>query len=394
MPRNNFISNKNQMNLDKNMMNELIALRRELHQHPELSGKEFLTSEKLLRYVASNQPDEIITQPGGTGFAAVFEGKTPGKTILFRAELDALPICETNDFEYKSTFAGISHKCGHDGHATILAGLSRLLHQNPINSGKVILLFQPAEETGNGAKAILSDEKFEQIKPDFVFALHNLPGFPLNQIVVGNTNFAAASKGMIVKLFGKTSHAAYPESGISPALAMTGIIRDFIQLSLEKQNFEDFVLLTIIHSRLGDVAFGTSPGYAEVMATLRSYNNRDMEILTQKAIKIVEETTDKFGLTEKISFTEEFPATVNLPVAVDFVRKSALKNAYKIHEISQPFRWSEDFGHFANKFPGAFFGIGSGKNHPNLHNPDYDFPDEIIETGIRMFYGIIEEAQG
>ena len=379
------------MIFDKLFLNELFALRRELHQHPELSGKEFLTSEKLARYVASNQPDEIITQVGGTGFAAVFEGKTPGKTLLFRAELDALPISEINDFGHKSAFEGISHKCGHDGHVTILAGLSRLLHQNPIKSGKVILLFQPAEETGNGAKAILSDEKFEQIKPDFVFALHNLPGFPFNQIVVGNTNFAAASKGMIVKLFGKTSHAAYPESGLSPALAMTGIIRDFIQLSLDKQSFEDFVLLTIIHSRLGDVAFGTSPGYAEVMATLRSYNNRDMEILTQKAIKIVEETTDKFGLTEKISFTEEFPATVNQPVAVDFVRKSAAINGFKIHEINQPFRWSEDFGHFTNKFPGAFFGIGSGKNHPDLHNPDYDFPDELIETGIRMFYGIVRE---
>jgi amidohydrolase len=379
------------MIFDKLFLNELFALRRELHQMPELSGKEFLTSEKLIRYVASNQPEEIITQLEGTGFAAIFDGKIPGKTLLFRAEMDALPIFETNDFGHKSAFAGISHKCGHDGHATILAGLSHILHQNPIKSGKVILLFQPAEETGNGAKAVLSDEKFERVKPDFVFALHNLPGFPLNQIIVGNRHFAAASKGMIVKLFGKTAHAAYPESGISPALAMTGIIRDFIQLSLERQSFQDFVLLTIIHSRLGDVAFGTSPGYAEVMATLRSYNNRDMEILTQKAIKIVEEIVDKYVLTEKISFTDEFPATVNHPEAVDLVRKSAIENGYKIHEITQPFRWSEDFGHFTNKFPGAFFGIGSGKNHPDLHNPDYDFPDEIIETGIKMFDGIARE---
>ena len=379
------------MIFDKLFFNELFALRKDLHQHPELSGKEFLTSEKLAKYVASNQPDEIIRNLGVTGFAAVFEGKIPGKTLLFRAEMDALPINETNDFGHKSAFAGISHKCGHDGHATILAGLSNILHQNPIKSGKVMLLFQPAEETGNGAKAILSDERFEQIKPDFVFTLHNLPGFPFNQIVVGNTNFAAASKGMIVKLFGKTAHAAYPESGISPALAMTGIIKDFIQLSLEKQNFEDFVLLTIIHSRLGEVAFGTSPGYAEIMATLRSFDNNDMEILTQKAIKIVEETTDKYGLSEKISFTDEFPATITHPGAVDLVRKSALKNGYKIHEIMHPFRWSEDFGHFTNKFPGALFGIGSGKNHPDLHNPDYDFPDELIETGIKMFDGIARE---
>lgn len=394
MRRNYFISNKCHMNFDKNFLNELIALRKDLHQHPELSGKEIFTSENLARYVATNQPDKIITQLGGTGFAAIFEGKLPGKTLLFRAEMDALPISEINDFGHKSAFAGISHKCGHDGHATILAGLSRILHQNPINSGKVILLFQPAEETGNGAKAILLDKKFERIKPDFVFALHNLPGFPLDQIIVGDTNFAAASKGMIIKLFGKTSHAAYPESGLNPALAMTGIIRDLIQLSIEKQGFKDFVLLTIIHSRLGDMAFGTSPGYAEVMATLRSFNNRDMEILTQKAIKIVEETTDKYGLTEKINFTEEFPATVNHPGAVDFVRNSASKNGFTIHEINQPFRWSEDFGHFTNKFPGAFFGIGSGKNHPDLHNPDYDFADELIETGIRMFHGIVEEVQG
>ena len=380
------------MNSDKNFLNELIAVRKDLHQHPELSGKEYHTSEKLAGFVASNQPDEIITKLGGTGFAAVFEGKMPGKTLLFRAEMDALPITEINYFGHKSAFAGISHKCGHDGHATILAGLSRILNENPIKSGKVILLFQPSEETGNGAKAILSDEKFELFRPDFVFALHNLPGFPLNQIVVGDKHFAAASKGMIVKLFGKTAHAAYPESGISPALAMTEIIRNFIQLSLEKQGFEDFVLLTIIHSRLGEIAFGTSPGYAEIMATLRSFINSDMEILTQKAIKIVEETTDKFGLSEKISFTDEFPATVNHPGAVDFVRKSVLKNGYKIHEITQPFRWSEDFGHFTNQFSGAFFGVGSGKNHPDLHNPDYDFPDELIETGIKMFYGIIREV--
>jgi len=380
------------MNLNEYFLKDIIVLRKDLHKIPELSDQEILTSERLIRYISSNQPNELITRLGGNGFAAVFHGNIGGKVMLFRAELDALPISETNNFEYKSVNPGVSHKCGHDGHAAILAGLSLVLHQNPLKSGKVILLFQPAEETGRGAKAILEDEKFAGLKPDFVFALHNLPGFHRGEIIIGNTHFAAASKGMIVRLFGKTAHAAYPESGLSPAMAMTGIIREFIRLSRQKQGFDDFMLITIVHSRLGDVAFGTSPGYAEVMATLRSFRNNDMEILTQRAIKIVEEITDKYGLEEKISFTEAFPATVNQPDAVDLIRKSAALNRCKISEISQPFRWSEDFGHFTMKFPGALFGIGSGKNHPDLHNPDYDFPDEIIETGIRMFYGIIEEV--
>lgn len=381
------------MNFDKVLINELIALRNALHQYPEISEKEFLTSDKLAGFVASSQPDELIRNLGGTGFAAVFKGEIPGKALLFRAELDALPINETNDFEYKSAFPGISHKCGHDGHAAILAGLSRILHQNPIKSGKVILLFQPAEETGKGAPSILNDPKFSAQKVDHVFALHNLPGFRKNAVVIRNQHFAAASKGMIIRLTGKTSHAANPEQGISPALALSEIIRKFSDLSTTQDGFKSFKLITIIHARLGEVAFGTSPGYAEVMATLRSFRNDDMELLTIMAYRIVEALADKYDLQEKIEWTEAFPASVNDDKCVDLVREVADENKLPIHEVEIPFRWSEDFGHFLSRFPGALFGIGAGRNHASLHNPDYDFPDELIKTGIAMFYGIIRKLQ-
>jgi metal-dependent amidase/aminoacylase/carboxypeptidase family protein len=151
----------------------------------------------------------------------------------------------------------------------------------------------------------------------------------------------------------------------------------------------DFKLITIIHTQLGEIAFGTSPGYAEVRATLRSYRNDDMETLTANAISLAELIADKYGIEEKIEWVEEFPATVNNERCVDLICGIAQENKFNLEQINVPFRWSEDFGHFTMNYPGALFGIGAGKHHPTLHNPDYDFPDEIIPTGITMFEGIV-----
>ncbi len=209
-----------ELNLD-----ELVNLRKELHRNPELSGKEKNTSDKINNFIGRFYPDEIITELGGHGLAFIFKGKEKGKTILFRSELDALPISEQNDFEYKSSIENVSHKCGHDGHMTILSGFASLLNDNKPAKGKVVLLFQPAEETGEGAAKVLEDKKFEQIKPDYVFALHNLPGYPAGSVVIKNGTFASASKGMIIKLHGKTSHASEPENGITPTPAVASIIQ-------------------------------------------------------------------------------------------------------------------------------------------------------------------------
>ena len=257
--------------------------------------------------------------------------------------------------------------------------------------GKVILLFQPAEETGEGAERVLNDNKFDLIKPAYVFALHNLPGFKLNKIIVRNGTFSSASRGMIIKLTGKTSHAAEPEHGINPSIAIAEIINRFTALPQNLKTVKDFSLITIIHVRIGERAFGTSPGFAELMATLRAYRNDDMEELKNEAERIALSAASDQWLKVNISYTEEFPATVNDAECVNIIKKAAEKNNYSVSEISRPFRWSEDFGHFTGKYKGALFGIGSGENHPQLHNPDYDFPDDIIPAGINMFYKIIFE---
>jgi amidohydrolase len=377
--------------LSNNSIRELIALRKTLHSVPELAGEEKETSRKIIFFISHFAPDEIIKNIGGEGVAFIFKGKEKGPVILFRCELDALPISEINEFEYKSRYDGKGHKCGHDGHMTVMAGLAERLSSEENLKGTIILLFQPAEESGEGAERVLNAPEFTSIKPDYVFAFHNLPGYKLNSVIVKEDAFASASKGMIVRLTGKTSHAAEPENGINPSIAVAEIIRRFSELPGKINSLKDFTLVTIIHARIGERAFGTSPGYAELMATLRAYRNDDMIILIKEAEKIVGEIARNQKLSYNISYTEEFPATVNNTECVNLIKNAAMKNNYELHEITEPFKWSEDFGHFTAKFKGALFGIGSGEDHPQLHNPDYDFPDEIIPTGINMFYTLIKD---
>ncbi len=371
-------------------IDKLKELRHELHKNPELSGDEKETSSKIIKFAQRYSPHKIIPEIGGNGVAVIFDGNQIGKTVLIRCDLDALPIDEENDFEYKSVRKNIAHKCGHDGHMSIVSGLIPILSEKKPGSGKVVLLFQPAEETGQGAEQVINDKKFENIKPDFVFALHNLPGFEKNEIVISEKEFASASVGMIVKLTGKTSHAAEPEKGITPSPAVAELIQKLTALP-ENNSVLDFSLVTIIHTKIGERAFGTTPGYAELMATLRAYKNADMEYLINNVENLVKKIAEKNKLKFEIGWVEKFPATVNDSESVQLVKQAASENNFSLTELQQPFRWSEDFGHFTNHYKGAMFGLGAGKNHPQLHNPDYDFPDEIILTGTKMFYSIINK---
>lgn len=367
------------------------SLRKELHQNPELSDNEFKTAERIARFLNKYNPDKLIRGIGGNGIACIYEGKEDGPSVLFRCDMDALPIQEINDLSYASKEKEVSHKCGHDGHMAIVAGLADLFSNYPPKKGRVVLVFQPSEENGQGANRMLTDPKWNDIHVDYAFALHNLPGYLKGNIILKNENFASASKGMIVKLIGKTSHAAEPENGNTPAVAMANIIKELSDLPKTEGLFSDFTLATIIHARLGEIAFGTTPGYAEVMATLRTYTNSDMEILTEKAEEIVNHHVNAFNLKCDISYVEEFPATVNNPEMVKIVKKAAEENKIDYQYLENPFRWSEDFAHFTQKYPGVLFGLGSGVDHPQLHNPDYDFPDDIIENGVKTFYGIYKQ---
>jgi len=370
---------------------ELIEFRKTLHKNAELSGIEQNTAIQIKEYLIDLRPDEIIENIAGHGIAFVYNGDIPGNTILLRCDMDALPILEQNDFEYKSKNEGISHKCGHDGHMAIMAGVAEKLSDYYPEKGRVVLLFQPSEEIGTGALSVIKDAKFERIKPDFVFSLHNLPGYQKNEIVVRNSNFTSASRGMIINLTGKTSHASEPEKGISPAMAVSDLIRDLPGLSDSDIEFKDFTKTTIIHAKFGDKTFGITPGNAVIMATLRSYRNDDMELLCKEANYLVQKIAAKYKLEYEISFEDIFPSIVNNQDMTEIVKKAASINKLNITELNEPLKWSEDFAYFTSNYKGAFFGIGGGEECLPLHNDMYDFPDDIIETGINMFTEIINQ---
>ncbi|WP_461641279.1 amidohydrolase [Labilibaculum euxinus] len=373
------------------MNKKIIALRRELHKYPEVSNGEYQTTDRIVNFINEYKPDEVI-RLGDKGVLFVFKGAEQGKTVMFRCELDALPIQEISGLEYASVNKGISHVCGHDGHMAIVAGLAQKISNDRPVKGKVILLFQPAEEVEQGACDVLENVNFKNNEPDYLFALHNIPGLKKHKIVLKKGSFASGSKGMIVKLTGKTSHAAEPQDGISPAGAISQIISKLHRLRADKSLFSDFILLTIIHIQLGEISFGTSPGYAEMRITLRAFENEDLRLLTSLCEKIVKEIAELEGLACEINYTEVFPATMNSNGCVDIVEQAAKQNGLDVEHIKTPYKWSEDFGYYTEKFNACYFGLGSGNEQPQLHNPDFDFPDDIMETGINLFYTIYKST--
>jgi metal-dependent amidase/aminoacylase/carboxypeptidase family protein len=227
----------------------------------------------------------------------------------------------------------------------------------------------------------------------FYLALHNIPGFQSGHVIVRDGTFSSASVGMTIQLTGKTSHAGYPEHGINPGMAVAEIIRSFNQLSNSPEYSDEGTFITLVQVALGEHAFGTSAGNATMRATLRSSDNDLFQKLIDEAKKMVYVHSKNQGLQAEISMHEEFLATDNDPFCNKILRQVSSKLGLMIVELKSAFRWSEDFSWFTKKFKGCLFGIGSGIDHPQLHNPDYDFPDEIIEPAIDLFYKISKEIQ-
>jgi amidohydrolase len=370
-------------------MEAILQLRKDIHQHPELSGFEEQTAKRIIEFINRHHPAQIIDSIGGHGFVAIYEfGEGP--TIVFRSELDALPIEETNDFEHRSLNKGISHKCGHDGHMAILSGLIFRLKEMPFKKGKIVLLFQPAEENGQGAAAMLNDPKFN-IQPDYVFSLHNLPGEAMHSIIVKEDVFTATVQSVAISLKGKVAHASEPENGINPARAIAELTVEFSKLVNTDRSDPQFSLLTPICIKMGEVAYGVSAGDAQVHYTLRTWSEDVMAELKNKLADIIQRASTKHGLTFSTEWFDYFPATVNNKECVSIIRKVAADNNYTIKENEVAIRFGEDFGWFSQKYKTAMFGLGSGVDTPALHHDNYDFPDEITVTGIRMFEGITRE---
>lgn len=373
----------------------LDALRRELHALPELSGSEAGTAACIREVLLTCEPNRLLDGLGeGHGLAAVFEPTdgTAGLTVALRAELDALPIAESGDHAHRSRHAGVAHVCGHDGHMAALVGVAMERRRRPLRRGRLVLLFQPAEETGEGARAICRDPRWDELAVDHCYAIHNLPGYPLGQVLVREGVFTAGSVGLVIRLHGRTAHAAYPEQGLSPGPAMSRLVTGLVALPTGLQQADQLCLVTVVHARLGDVAFGTSPGHAEIMCTLRADDDDGLAALRQRAEALVSREAEQDQLTYDLEWVEEFPVTRNDDLAVAVVERAARGAGLEQGVPAEsPFRWSEDFGWLTRDTCGALVGLGSGVNQPVLHAPDFDYPDALTPLAVRLYEAILAE---
>ena len=368
----------------------LVTLRQSLHAAPELSGAETATAACIRAALAWTNPTRFVEGLGGAGMAVVYDSGAPGPRVMFRAELDALPIVEKTALPYASRREGVAHLCGHDGHMAILVGLGHWVARNRPSAGQVILLFQPSEENGAGARAVLADPRFGDLRPDWAFALHNMPGMALGSVAVGEGPASCASVGLRMQFNGREAHAAQPETGLSPVSALSGLLAGLAAYGVAPPMGPGFRLATLCHLRMGEQAFGVAPGEAEIWATLRATDDPALAQLEREVLDVARSSAQ--GLDFEVSRHDFFNATVNDRQAVAFVAGAVQALGVREGDFALPMRPSEDFGAFSGAMRTALFFLGAGKAHPALHNPDYDFPDALIGTGVALFVQILKDV--
>ena len=358
---------------NQDLLTSVTRLRHTLHKHPELSGQERNTKELLKRYLVKHTSLALYDCAGG--FYAVLRGAKPELPgIALRADYDALPL----------PGGGAAHLCGHDGHAAVLCGVARMLAGADLPRS-VVLLFQSAEETGEGAKACLGLFQREQIGE--IYGAHNLPGFPLGKVLTRTGTFAFASQGLVLRCWGKAAHAAQPELGRSPANAVGKFLYKLPDLPLKRLEHAA-ATCSVAGVRMGEKAFGTIAADAEIWLTLRAENDADLDY----AVRAVSDQFGWYARTERLTFACEnvdvFPATVN-----DAVCAQRVFSACGAEALEKPMRWSEDFGNYLKVCKGAMFGIGAGENHPPLHSAAYEYDDRLLLPGIRAFLDLVHSFE-
>lgn len=397
--------------LSAEQLTRLEIFRRELHQYPETSSEEVETARRIKDFIVQHAlPDEVIHGLGGEGIAFIYNspdphGATKGKTVLVRAELDGLCIDEGNEaLPHRSVHEGKSHLCGHDGHMAIVTAVAmRLAQERPVN-GRVILLFQPAEETGCGMKAVIADPKFSTIKPDIALALHNIPGLPLGHVSTKAGSFSSSVESLIFRFEGMTSHAAEPERAVCPAQVVAETVLYLNSLNDGADDSPDFVRASVTHVLLGsEDSHGVTAGSGQINATIRARTPAKLKSVNEALRDYIASRIAAYQnalenpvaeLTMEVEVTEPFDANVNHPETVELLRKATENLGIPFIEQAVPNNWGEDNGALTNLegVKGAMFGLGSGEKQMPLHNMNFDFPDALIETGSAIFMEAIRET--
>ena len=378
----------------KALEQKLTGFFEELHMHPELSYEEYETTERIKRELAA-AGIEILQIPLKTGVTAIVRGAKPGKTYGLRCDIDALPIEEETDLPYKSKTPGKMHACGHDGHTCIALGAAQLLLQRQNFNGTVCFVFQPAEEPGYGARAMMDDGVIERFGIEEIYGLHNMPGMKAGTIATRVGGIMASEDNFIIRIKGQGAHAARPHMAKDPLVIAAEIIlalQTIVSRNVDP-NVPAVISCTELHT---DGIRNAIPTHVEIKGDTRSFAPEVQMLLEERMRTISEAICAMHGATCQFSYTHEFAPTVNWQQCVDVAVTAAINvvGAEKVDGNVAQMMISEDFGAFLQKIPGCFIFLGNGdssdaQGNTPLHNACYDFNDEILLTGAEYFAEVV-----
>jgi amidohydrolase len=382
----------------KKFHHELTALRRDLHANPEMGFKELRTSG-IVAGALEALGIEVHRGIGGTGVVGVVRGKKSdsGRMIGLRADMDALPIVEENDVAHCSVNAGLMHACGHDGHTAILLGTAKYLAENRNFNGSAVLIFQPAEEGLGGAKAMLDDGLFDKFPCDAIYALHNWPALPAGVIGINPGPMMAASDRFEIKIEGRGGHGAHPYQTIDPIIVVAQIITALQTIVSRNVHPVESAVISLGHIQAGNAAApSVIPSHATLIGTVRTFSDDVQKLVESRMRKLVATIADAFGAKAELNYQRSYPATINSADEANFLADVAteLFGEQKVVRNLIPSMGSEDFSFMLQQRPGAYFRLGQGgaEDGKLLHNPKFDFNDDVIPVGSAMFAALVERS--
>ena len=368
--------------------------RRHLHAHPELQYDCVQTAAFVSERLKEFGVDEIHTGIAETGIVAIIEGQGgAGPTIGLRADMDALPILEAGNVPYKSTVSGKMHACGHDGHTTMLLGAARYLAETRNFSGRVALIFQPAEEGGRGGLRMVEEGIMETFGITQVFGIHNGPNLPEGHIVTRPGALLSSPAMFTIEVRGKGGHAAMPHTTIDPLPAVVAIYQGIQTIASRNIEALDQVVVSVTTMNAG-TAFNIVPDQAKLTGTVRTMKTESHDFVEKRMREICEHSAAAFNTTATLTYEAGFPATVNDAAKTAFAAEVArgVVGAAAVDDDFPPLMGSEDFSYMLNARPGAYVFLGAGPG-ADLHHPEYDFNDDISPVGASYFVKLVETAQ-
>lgn len=368
------------------------ALRHDIHAHPEIRYEETRTAKLVADELKKYGVDEIVTGLGKTGVVGVIRGKqNSNRGIALRADMDALPMAEQTGLPYASKTPGKMHACGHDGHTAMLLGAAQHLAATRNFCGQVVLIFQPAEEGGAGAKAMMDDGLFQKFPIDAVYGMHNHPGLAVGEFAIRPGPMMAASDFVEITIEGKGSHAARPHTGVDPVLVGSHIVTALQSIVARRVDPLESAVISICVFQAGH-ANNVIPQTAKLTGTARSFSPKVRDILEHEVHTLVNGIAQSFGARANVDFLRSYPVLVNEAEATNFAAKNAaLVSASGNVNTQTPVMGGEDFAFFLEEKPGAFIFAGNGDT-ASVHNPGYDFNDKLIPYGIAYWKQLVESA--